>query len=132
VFHLICQQNIGDFRLRPCAVLRRKYDAVSSRQGFSGLYEIQSKLNKLSEWCERNSLFLNWDVIASSTHCRDRNLRLLITYFIGICMWSVFVVLSIPLKLSVRHNSLDNREINKYDYWNEVRQQVFCRFFESI
>jgi hypothetical protein len=36
---LACQQNIGDFRIRPCAVLRRLYEAVSSRQGFSGLYE---------------------------------------------------------------------------------------------
>jgi hypothetical protein len=23
VFYLVCQQNIGDFQLRPCAVLRR-------------------------------------------------------------------------------------------------------------
>jgi hypothetical protein len=23
VFHLVCQQNIGDFRQRPCAVVRR-------------------------------------------------------------------------------------------------------------
>jgi hypothetical protein len=37
VFHLV--MNIGDFRLNPCAVLRRWYEAVSSRQGFSGLYE---------------------------------------------------------------------------------------------
>jgi hypothetical protein len=39
VFYLVCQQNIGDFRLPQCAVLRRWYDAVSSRQVFLGLYE---------------------------------------------------------------------------------------------
>jgi hypothetical protein len=38
VFHLVCQQNINDFRILPCAVLRRGYEAVSSRQVFSGLY----------------------------------------------------------------------------------------------
>jgi hypothetical protein len=47
VFHQICQQNIGDmflpvWRLQDCM-------------------KIQSDLNKLSEWCERNSLFLNVD-----------------------------------------------------------------------
>jgi hypothetical protein len=38
VFYLVCEQNLGDFRLRPCAVLRRWNEAIS-RQGFSGLYE---------------------------------------------------------------------------------------------
>jgi hypothetical protein len=39
VFYLISQQNIGDFRLRPCAVLRRRYEVVSFRHGFLELYE---------------------------------------------------------------------------------------------
>jgi hypothetical protein len=39
MFYLVCQQNIGDFRIRPCAILRRLYETVSSRQGFSGLDE---------------------------------------------------------------------------------------------
>jgi hypothetical protein len=39
VFHLVCQQNIGDFRLSPCAVQRRWYEAVFSRQEFSVLCE---------------------------------------------------------------------------------------------
>jgi hypothetical protein len=44
MFHLVCQENIDDFRLRPCDVLRRWYDAVSSRQ----------------EWLVR--LLLCWDL----------------------------------------------------------------------
>jgi hypothetical protein len=36
VFHLICQQKIGNFWLRPC---RRFYETISSCQRFSGLYE---------------------------------------------------------------------------------------------
>jgi hypothetical protein len=36
VFHLICQQNIGDFWLRTC---RRWYETIPSCQGFLELYE---------------------------------------------------------------------------------------------
>jgi hypothetical protein len=46
VFHLVDQQNIGDFWLRPCAFLRRWYEPVSSRQGFSGMHEVEHVVGK--------------------------------------------------------------------------------------
>jgi hypothetical protein len=71
VFHLICQQNIDDFWIRPFAVLRPWYEAVTSRQMFSGLYE-NSVWSELSEWCERNSLFLTVDKCKTITFSRIR------------------------------------------------------------
>jgi hypothetical protein len=51
LLHLVCQQNIGDFRLRTCTLLRRWHEAFSSVSGFQDCLKIQSGLNKLSEWC---------------------------------------------------------------------------------
>jgi hypothetical protein len=41
---------------------------------FQGCMKIQSDLNKLSEWCERNSLFLNIDKCKTRTFSRTRYL----------------------------------------------------------
>jgi hypothetical protein len=45
---------------------------VSSTRGFKVCIKIQSDLNKLSEWCERNSLFLNVDKCKTITFSRTR------------------------------------------------------------
>jgi hypothetical protein len=41
-------------------------------RGFQDCMKIQSDLNKLSEWCERNSLFLNVDKCKTITFPRTR------------------------------------------------------------
>jgi hypothetical protein len=71
VFHLVCQQNIGDFRLRSCVILRRWYEAASSRQECSGPSD-QSDQYKLSKWYERNSLFVNVDKCKTITFSKTR------------------------------------------------------------
>jgi hypothetical protein len=57
LLHLVCQQNIGDFRLRSCT------------QSF----KIQSDLKKLSEWCDRNALLLNVGKCKTITFSRSRH-----------------------------------------------------------
>jgi hypothetical protein len=69
VFHLVRQQNIDDFRIRPCAVDMKLFLPVKS---FQDCIKIQSDLNKLSEWCERNSLFPNVDKCKTITFSRTR------------------------------------------------------------
>jgi hypothetical protein len=55
VFHLVCQQNIGDFRLLPCAIDGRKLFLLV--KGFQDCIKIQSDMNKLSEiHCSLTSL----------------------------------------------------------------------------
>jgi hypothetical protein len=58
LFHLVCQQNIGDFQQRVLfyADDMKLFLPVS---GFQDCLKIQSDLNKLLEWCDRNSLLLN-------------------------------------------------------------------------
>jgi hypothetical protein len=41
-------------------------------KGFQDCMKIQSDLNKLSEWCERNSLFLNVDKCKTITFSKTR------------------------------------------------------------
>jgi hypothetical protein len=41
-------------------------------RGFQDCMKIQSNLNKLSKWCERNSLFLNVDKCKTITYSRTR------------------------------------------------------------
>jgi hypothetical protein len=64
VFHLVFQQNIGDFRLLRVLFLPLR--------GFQDCMKIQLDLNKLSEWCERNSLFLNVKKCKTVTFSRTR------------------------------------------------------------
>jgi hypothetical protein len=61
VFYLVCQL--------PCAVLRQWYETVSD---FQECMKIQSDLNKLSAWCDRNSLLLNVDKYKTITLSRIR------------------------------------------------------------
>jgi hypothetical protein len=63
LLHLVCQQNIGDFRLRPCTLLRWWHEAVSSCQWIPGLYE---------NW-DRNSLLLNVGKCKPITFARSRH-----------------------------------------------------------
>jgi hypothetical protein len=49
LLHLVCQQNIGDF-------FTKLFLPVS---GFQDCLKIQSDLNKLWEWCDKNSLLFN-------------------------------------------------------------------------
>jgi hypothetical protein len=72
VFHLVFQQNIGDFRLLRVLFYADDMKLFLPVRGFKDCMKIQSDLNKLSEWCERNSFFLNVDKCKTITFSRTR------------------------------------------------------------
>jgi hypothetical protein len=65
VFHLGCQQNNDDVLFYADNI--KLFLPV---KGFQNCMKIQSDLNKLSEWCERNALFLNVDKCKTITFSR--------------------------------------------------------------